>query len=139
MYSSSARSSAESLPPWSTKRKNMPSSLEVGSVGAKLKNWKTQEVSLCVAYEADGVEISFCGFIVDVSPELFFMRNTDPWGMPQEQLRIKLRAIKTFEYYSGAEAQQTAYREFCGLISSVLVMTGERMKLAICERMRSNV
>jgi len=115
----------------------MSSSLNLNSAGTVLTNWKSKEVALCVAIEAEGLSISFCGFIVDVSTEALFVRNIDPWGMPQEQLLIKLKTIKTFEYYDAAESTRSEYTDLCGLISSVLVMTGERMKFAVCERVPS--
>lgn len=80
---------------------------------------------------------SFSGCIVELSPGWFKIGNMEPWaGLPQEQLEIEFRTIKTFEYYDAAEAESLAayYKPFCGLISSILVMAGDHMKYVICER-----
>jgi hypothetical protein len=122
------------------KWRNIVSSLDLDSTGTVLNNWHTKSSHVCVVFSTKGMLGSFSGCIVRLSPEDVLIGNMEPWaGRPQEQIKIEFRSINTFEYYAASEVEPLGayYKQFCGLISSILVMTGEHVKFAICERVRS--
>jgi hypothetical protein len=84
----------------------MASSLNIESVSAILSNWKTLQVSLFNASRVKqmGHQYPYCGSIMAVSSEAFFMPNTNPWGTPQQQLSVKLHeSIKIASHVSSTD------------------------------------